>query len=106
MEMDKRGLSQHWYILTVPSSYLLDFLTEVKKSHKLCCFNCVCSVTCHRDESICAQRDWRPADDIAMCAIGWESSSWEAVAAQLWFGESTEEIDIVFMSLCHVFVLT
>lgn len=65
-----------------------------------CIIVCIlCSLACHCDESDCAQCDRRPAGDFALCAVGWESAAWEAVAAQLRLGEDTERKFAVFRCL-------
>ncbi len=58
--------------------------------------NGICSLACHCDESDCAQCDRRPAGDFALCAVSWESATWEAVAAQLRLGEDAERKFTVF----------
>ena len=83
--------------------YLIIFLSTVSLLFSaINYFPDVCSLACHRVESGCAQRDRGPASDSALCATGWQSTTWEAVATQLRPGEDTQRM----FTVCRRLVFT
>lgn len=81
--------------LNTPYKHLLPSASLIFTSHNVRkLVQMAHSLTRHRDESGCAERDRGPADDSSLRAARWESAAREAVAAQLRPGEDTERNSI------------
>lgn len=67
------------------------------------CLRGICSVAGHCHEPGCAQCGRGPAGDSTLCAIGWESAAWEAMATQLRPGEYSKRTCTVCFSVSFLF---